>query len=136
MPRILIVYGTTHGQVAKIAGAVADSLRAQGATVDVRDAGATHPHPEEYDGVIVAASVHAGKYQPSVVRWVQSHRATLNAKTTAFLSVCLAVLQRDPKVQQDLAAIVDRFTAGASWQPTITKHVAGALVLILPACIS
>jgi menaquinone-dependent protoporphyrinogen oxidase len=128
MARILIVYRSTHGQTAKIAEAIAASLRARGAAVDVRDAGAAHPHPEGYDAVIVAASVHVGKYQQPVVRWVQSHRAVLSTKPTAFVSVCLAVLQRDPKVQRAVADIVERFTTATAWQPTITKHIAGALL--------
>ena len=127
MSRILIVYATTHGQTAKIAAAVARTLRTQGAVVDVHEAG-DRPHPEPYDGIVVAASVHGGKYQSAIVRWAQSHRAVLSSKTTAFLSVCLAVLQPEPEVRQKLAEILERFTAAAAWQPTISKHVAGAVL--------
>ena len=35
MTRILVVYATTDGHTAKIAGAVADTLRVHGAAVDV-----------------------------------------------------------------------------------------------------
>ena len=42
MIRILIVYGTTHGQTAKIATDLSQALRSRGATVDVVAAGA-HP---------------------------------------------------------------------------------------------
>jgi len=127
MARILIVYGTTHGQTARIAAGVAGTLRAQGAIVDVHDV-CTGPRPEPYDGILVAASVHVGKYQTAVVRWAQSHRAVLNSKRTAFLSVCLGVLQRDPAVQRHLAEIVERFTTTTAWTPMVTKHVAGALL--------
>lgn len=47
---------------------------------------------------------------------------------TAFVSVSLGVLQRDAKVQQDVAAIVDRFLASTSWSPAMAKSVAGALL--------
>ena len=43
------------------------------------------------------------------------------------MSVCLGVLQKDPKVQQDLQAILDRFVARTGWRPTVVKLVAGAL---------
>jgi menaquinone-dependent protoporphyrinogen oxidase len=43
------------------------------------------------------------------------------------VSVCLAVLQREPKVERDLAAIVDHFLTSTGWRPAITKQVAGAL---------
>jgi menaquinone-dependent protoporphyrinogen oxidase len=52
----------------------------------------------------------------------------LNEKPTAFLSVCLAVLQEEPKVQQDLSGIIGRFLTVTGWRPTVTKPVAGALL--------
>jgi hypothetical protein len=35
------------------------------------------------------------------------HAAVLNGRPTAFVSVCLGVLQPDPKVQQELSALMD-----------------------------
>ena len=128
MIRILIVYGTTHGQTAKIANAVSQALRSRAATVDVVPAGRATCRPHGYDAVIVAASVHAGTYQKPVRRWVRSHAAELNRKPTAFVSVSLGVLQQDPKVQRELRAIVDRFTTEAGWSPVVVKQVAGALL--------
>ncbi len=96
MIRILIVYGTTHGQTTKIANAVSLALRSRAASVDVVPArSACRPHG--YDAVIVAASVHAGTYQKQVRRWVRSHAQELNRKPTALVSVSLSVLQQDPK---------------------------------------
>lgn len=40
MPRVLILYGTTDGQTAKIATFLGDELRRLGAGVDVIEAGA------------------------------------------------------------------------------------------------
>ena len=127
MPRILVLYGTTDGQTAKIARFMGDTLRQQGTEVDVIDARIASPRPKEYSAVIVAASVHAGGYQRAVRRWVRAHAPALNEKPTAFVSVCLAVLQPEPKVQQELTAIVERFLVSTRWHPTMTKTVAGAL---------
>jgi len=128
-PRILILYGTTEGQTRKIAGALAATLRSADADVDVR---AGHdpindPRPEEYDAVIVAASVHAGGYQRGVRRWVAAHATELASKPTAFVSVCLGVLEHNPKTDKDLAAIMTKFFVTTGWRPSITKVVAGAL---------
>ena len=87
MTRILVLYGTTDGQTAKIAGALGNALRMQGSDVDV-----------------------------------------VQQRPTAFLSVCLAVLQQEPEVQQELSTIIDRFLRGTGWRPTLTKPVAGALL--------
>jgi menaquinone-dependent protoporphyrinogen IX oxidase len=56
MSRILVLYGTTDGQTAKIAGALGKALRMQGSDVDVVQAGRDAPTPDGYAGIIVAAS--------------------------------------------------------------------------------
>jgi menaquinone-dependent protoporphyrinogen oxidase len=127
MSRILVVYGTTEGHTAKVAGAIAETLHRIGAVVDVAAADGGSPAPDGYDAVIVAASVHAGRYQQSVQQWVRTHAAALSRKPAAFVSVCLGVLQKDPKVRQDLQTILDRFVAATGWRPTVAKFVAGAL---------
>ena len=127
MPRLLILYGSTDGQTAKIARFLADEFRAKGAAVDVLRAGEADPDPRDYDGVLVAASVHAGGYQKAVVRWVRRYADALHGKTAGFVSVCLGVLQRDFKVQRELGAILNRFEARTGWKPPQVKVVAGAL---------
>jgi menaquinone-dependent protoporphyrinogen oxidase len=52
----------------------------------------------------------------------------LNRRPSAFISVCLGVLQREEKVQQDVRAIMTRFLAASGWQPVFTTTVAGALL--------
>ena len=128
MSRILVIYGTTEGQTAKIAKAVAETLRAESHTVDIVDAAQRSPDARDYAGVVVAASVHGGRYQKAVRQWVAAHADRLRAVPTVFVSVSLGVLQREPKVQQEVAAIVDRFLTEAGWTPTMTINAAGALV--------
>jgi menaquinone-dependent protoporphyrinogen oxidase len=127
MSHVLILYGTTHGQTAKIASSIADSLRDVPFDVDVADAASRPPKPDGYDAVIVAASVHARGYQRAVRRWVRRYAKELNAKPTALVSVCLGVLQRDAAVQREVAAIPMRFAERQGWHPLTIKVVAGAL---------
>src|SRR6476469_6081287 len=115
MSRILVLYGTTDGHTAKVARFLGHTLRAGGVLADVIDASTAGPYPDAYDAVIVAASVHAGGYQRTVRRWVHDHATVLNAKPTAFVSVCLGVLQPEAKVQRELATIVDRFLTATGW---------------------
>ena len=124
---VLVVYGTTHGHTAKVAEAVARTIEASGASCDVIAAGEGTRSPGDYDGVVVAASVHAGKYQKTVTGWVRAHRAGLDTKPTAFISVCLGVLQKDPKVERDLNGIMGRFFSETGWRPEVTATIAGAL---------
>jgi flavodoxin len=92
-PDILVLYGTTDGQTAKIAAAIASTLRMEGAQVHLVNAArpGPDPRPEDYAGVIVAASVHAGGYQKAARRWVGA-RASLSPIPSSFVSVCLGVL--------------------------------------------
>jgi len=129
MTTILVVYGTTDGHTRKIAQVLAENLRAQFCSVDIVDSAGQLKRlsPEDYDGVIVTASVHIGSYQRSVADWVRAHAKTLNLMPTAFLSVCLAVLQKEAKVRQEILGIMGRFLDRVGWRPTIMKMVAGAL---------
>jgi menaquinone-dependent protoporphyrinogen oxidase len=129
MKQILIVYGTTDGHTRKIAQVLAENLRAELCSVDVLDAAGSlrRLSPEGYDGVIVAASVHVGAYQPLVARWVRQHAAVLNAMPTAFLSVCLAMLEQRPEPRQEIEKIMQRFFKQCGWHPAMTRLVAGAV---------
>ena len=129
MTHILIIYGTTDGHTRKIVQVLAEDLRANLCCVDTLDAAGKlwRLSPDGYDGVIVAASVHIGDYQRTVARWVRAHAPMLNTMPTAFLSVCLAVLEKDPTAHREIARIMNRFLTRCGWRPAITKLVAGAL---------
>ena len=124
---MLVLYGTTEGQTARIAEALAGAMRAQGVEVELADAATRDPAPDEYAAVVVAASVHAGGYQRSVKRWVHAHAPALFGRQTAFVSVCLGVLQHDPQVERELRTIKNGFWTQTGWQPSVVKVVAGAL---------
>ena len=129
MSRILVIYGTSTGHTAKVARALGDTLRACGHAVDVVEATRdTVVEPDDYAGILVAASVRGGRYQKAVRQWVRRHAPTLNGKPTAFVSVCLAVLQKDPAVQKDLETIIVTFASDTGWWPGATTSVAGALL--------
>ena len=128
MSCILVIYATTDGHTAKIAGVVADALQSAGHTVGIADASLNQPHADDFDGVIVAAPVRGGRYLKAVTRWVRDNAAALNARPTAFVSACLGVLQQSPKVDAALQTIVDTFLAETGWRPTVTRRVAGALL--------
>ena len=128
MARILVLYGTTEGQTAKIAAAIAGTLRGLGCYTDIVEAGPLDPDPRLYDGVIVAASVHVGSFQKPVLRWVRAHADRLASRPTAFVPVCLAVLGKGPKAAAEVQAIVERFQAQSCWRPSTTRAVAGALL--------
>jgi len=128
MARILILYATTDGHTAKIARRLGDALELRGIDADVVNAALASARPVGYDGVIVAASVHTGSYQPEVRQWARAHAPELVDVPSAFISVCLGVLQHEPDVQAEVAATPRQFLQSVGWEPTITKVVAGAVL--------
>jgi len=126
MSRLLVIYGTTDGHTAKIANFVGEALRSKGFAVEVAQA-SDAPMKGDYDAVFVAASVHAGGYQRCVAGWVTAASPLLSTRPSAFLSVCLGVLQHEAAVDADLWSIRQRFLTRTGWQPDETKVVAGAL---------
>ena len=129
MQTILIAFGTTDGHTATIAAFLGSVLRDAGSRVEVIrvGVGGADPDPANYAAVVVAGSLHAGGYQRPLRGWVRRHAAAINQKPTAMLSVCLGILQKDPKVWADLDASVDRFIKHTGWKPSVVKIVAGAL---------
>jgi menaquinone-dependent protoporphyrinogen oxidase len=128
MSRVLVIYGTTYGHTAKVAGAMAETLRAANIDTEVAEAGKASQRAEHYAAVIVAASVHAGKYQPSVRNWVRDNMFALQTRPTAFVSVCLAIRDTREQAKHDLDTILERFYTETKWRPTVAKSVAGALL--------
>ena len=127
MARILVLYGTTDGHTARVADVLATAMRDYGADVELADTAKANPSPDSFDAIVVAASVHAGGYQRAVRRWVRTHAEVLRNRRTAFVSVCLGVLQHDPAVDQELKAITESFQTATGWLPGVTKVVAGAV---------
>jgi menaquinone-dependent protoporphyrinogen oxidase len=129
MSRVLVLYGTTDGHTQKVAATLAGILIWQGHRVDVIDAQRASPRvrPDDYDGVVVAASIHIGNYQRAVKRWVRFHAAELNCRPSAFVSVCLAILEQRPEARQAAQQIIERFLERSGWRPVTTRTVAGAV---------
>jgi len=126
--RVLVVFGTTEGQTRKIAAFMADRLRAQGHEATLVDVGldAISPDTTEFGAVLVAASLHAGSYQPAVIEFVRRHRAAITARRNAFLSVSLAAASHDAQERAGLEQCIARFVRESGWSPDRIQHVAGA----------
>jgi len=130
MAKVLMVYGTTEGQTAKIAQHIADAGRRLGHGVDVVHAPELDEDQAEsgaYDGAIVGASVHEGHYQKAVKQFVEGHREWLAARPSAFFSVSMAAASQSPEELAEIERIMAAFAAETGWTPTTTESIAGAL---------
>ncbi len=126
--KILIVYATTEGQTRKIARHAADHLTAKGHSVELLHAeDAEDAAVADYDGVILAGSVHAGHYQAALVDFATAQTAALDKVPNLFLSVSLSAAGRDEKDWEGLEAVLTAFKEKTGWRPKQVEHVAGAL---------
>jgi menaquinone-dependent protoporphyrinogen oxidase len=126
--RLLLVYGTTEGQTRKIARFVADHLAQKEHETQLVNALDATPavDPRDFNAVIIAASVHAGRYQSAVIHFVRDHLAAIDTRPNAFLSVSLAAAGDDDEDVEGLKRCVADFTHDAGWTPHCIHHVAGA----------
>jgi menaquinone-dependent protoporphyrinogen oxidase len=129
MMNLLVVYATTEGQTRKIAQFVADRIKVHGHGADLVDA--TDPASADvrlrgYDGVIVAGSVHVGKFQTAIEDFVRVRHQMLNGMRSVFLPVSLSAASKDADDLKGLAECTRKFLAETGWKPGETHNVAGA----------
>lgn len=127
--QILIVYGTSYGQTAKIARRIAEIVMARGeiATLINADEVPRDLVLTAFDGVIVGGSVIAGKHQRAVRRFVLDHRNALDSMPCAFFSVSGSAGSSTERGRADAQRCLDRFLRDTGWRPGTTQTVAGAM---------
>jgi menaquinone-dependent protoporphyrinogen oxidase len=124
MTKIMIGYGTTEGQTARIADHLAEVIRGRGHEAQAVN---LKRSPEVlldgYDAVIVGGSIHMGKHEEHVVDFVQKNRFRLERLPSAFFSVSLAA-HGD---MENARAYVENFQQQTGWHPTQVGLFGGAL---------
>jgi menaquinone-dependent protoporphyrinogen oxidase len=125
---VLVVYASTHGHTAEIATRLADTMRADGLAVDLRDvAHADDVRPERYDLVVAGASLHKHEHQKAMRDWVSASRTALSQIPSVFLSVSLSAADDGEEAHAATQQCIDDFCAKTGWTPTRTQRIAGCL---------
>lgn len=130
MAKVLIIYGTTYGQTAKICDFIGNELKKLTHSADVFDS-ETIPQwvvPDDYDAVIVGASVISRGFQRHLKKWVKKNSTLLTKKPSAFFSVCLGILQVDEAVKQEEIKLVKELFFRTNWYPQLWTIFAGSLI--------
>ncbi len=127
MMTILILYATTEGQTRKIARHAATYLTSRGLSVELLNVtDAEGIDLSTFDAVILAASVHMGRYQGAFTDFVAAQRDALARTKHAFLSVSLAAASPDKDDLEGIAEVVQTMITQTGWTPASLLHVAGA----------
>jgi len=130
MARIVVVFGTTDGQTARIAQRVADVLRSEQHSVELLDTRAPLPAAPfaGVDAAVVAGSVRMGKFQRALVGFVREHRASLARIPTAFVAVSLSAARDSEPARREVSKTIARFIEETGFTPNSVLPVAGALL--------
>jgi menaquinone-dependent protoporphyrinogen oxidase len=125
--KLLIAYATTEGQTGKICKFIGEKISEAGHHVDYLDVKdlSGDLSVTDFDKVIIAGSVHAGKHQEELELFVFANRDRLIEIQCLFVSVSLAVVFPDSR--EDAEEYVKAFQENASWNPAAYLLVAGAM---------
>jgi menaquinone-dependent protoporphyrinogen oxidase len=127
-PDVLVLFATTHGHTKRIAERIAHVLEDAGVSAHLRSVRwRPAPTPGDYDGVVVAGSVHAGRHQKELVAFVKDHVTVLNARPTALISVSLTAADDTEESAVTTRAMIDDFLDETGLVPELAEAVAGCL---------
>jgi menaquinone-dependent protoporphyrinogen oxidase len=125
MAKILVGYGTTEGQTARIAAHIAEVILSHRIDADVRDLKQSKDAAlDRYDALIVGGSIHMGKHEDYVVDFVRKNRLKLEGLPSAFFSVSLAAHGDTANAEAYLA----KSEQETGWQPAQVGLFGGALL--------
>ena len=135
---ILVLFATREGHSRRIAEHIHDLLQARSIPSEVMNAA----HLGEafslahYAAAFITASVHLGKHEREMTRFVRQHAAELGQIPSVFLSVSLSEAgaenvdlpaQKRAEAGADAKRMIDEFLQETGWQPGCVRAVAGAL---------
>ena len=127
MVSFLLVYATSEGQTSKVASHIADALAERGHETTTVELGERSPTVDvnAYDAVVVGASIHVGKHQKAVRRFVESHRESLAGKPTAFFQ--LSISSATEEGAEQAVGYADDLFEQTDWHPDRIGLFGGAL---------
>lgn len=124
--KVLVLYGTVEGQTAKVAGFVADQVRALGHEADLQDSDA--PEPVEFgdvDAVILAGSVHQRRHPRHFEALLAGLKEDLSRRKTLLLSVSLNAAFGEGR--EEAQEYVTELKMRTGFEPDSEMLVAGAV---------
>ena len=125
--KVLILFSTRDGQTREIAASMASELKEQGLDVDMVNMHRAEAIAwQDYDGVVIGASIRYGRFHSSLDGFIKKHQTALKQLPGAFYSVNL-VARKPEKCTPQTNSYTRKFLLGSPWQPDLCAVFAGAL---------
>ena len=125
--KILILFSTRDGQTREIAASLASELKEQAFDVDIVNLHrAERINWQEYNGVVIGASIRYGHFHSTLESFVKKHQQALKQLPSAFYSVNLVARKPEKRTPQT-NNYTRKFLLASPWEPDHCAVFAGAL---------
>lgn len=130
MERIAIFYSTVDGHTRTICTRLQAAMAAAGHDVTLvsldQPDDPNFARLQDFDRLLIGASIRYGKHRPAVFQFVAQQRALLESRPTAFFTVNL-VARKPGKDTPEGSPYLRKFIEQSGWQPSLTGAFAGRL---------
>ncbi len=126
MKKKLIIYSTTDGQTFLICQRIKEILNEKAEVSLLALAECSENELENFDQIILGASIRYGKHNPLVHKFVEMNRKILEEKSTAFFTVNV-VARKQNKNSPATNPYLKKFLKATSWKPDILGVFAGKI---------
>ena len=115
-----------YGQTRRICERVRSELAQGGHTAEIVPIQQCSVAADEWDAILIGASIRHGKHDPSVLQFILRHRALLESKPSAFFSVSL-IARKPTRNTPQTNPYVKAFLARSPWKPGLVGVFGGEL---------
>ena len=127
MSRILIIYSTTDGHTRDICSRLLTIIeKAHNDVVLVAIEDENTVDLDDFDKIILGASIRYGKHSPKVYNFIRNNLKVLDNKSSAFFSVNV-VARKANKNQPETNPYLVKFLSQISWKPKLLAVFAGKI---------
>ena len=127
MAKILVIYSTVDGHTRKICDHLKQVLEERNNRVVLVSFDDEKPvELEQFDKIVIGASIRYGKHRPNVRNFIERNQRYLDSKPNALFSV--SVVARKPgKNTPETNPYLKRFLNQISWEPKLAAVFAGKI---------
>ena len=126
MNRCLILYSSTDGHTKKICDYIANNLDEVNKISVVNIKSFNQKDLDNYDCIIIGASIRYGKHQKSLYKFINKNREKLDAKKNAFFTVNVVARKMEKNLPQTNPYMI-KFLKLTKWKPQHLDVFAGRI---------
>lgn len=127
--KILVIYASLHGSTAQMAEFMGEKLKKEGIDVSVKSIEDDIDFTS-YNGLIMGAPIHRGKWMDGAVEFVKKHRIEFDQLPFACFYTCMSKAKQPPS-RETLNELASYKTAMSELFPTIVHSDIGSFAGML-----